>query len=742
MNRPMAFDWTRFFALAVVLSLAVTGTAQAEWTHWRGPQQNGVAEGAQTVASWSKEGENLIWRDDFEGRSTPVIFDGRVCAMGRKGADVHRQAVVVCWDAENGERLWERSFTVRITNVPWTRVGWAGPAADSETGYLYVHTVDGRFMALDRDGKTVWHWNLAEDLGEQSGYGGRTHSPIIDEDRVVLGSITASWGPFTPPRHRYYAFDKRTGDIVWVANPALGLAGDINTQSTPIVLEANGRRLLVGGNADGWVHALDARTGAEVWRFHLSKRGLNASVAAHGTTVFAAHSEENVDTGTQGRVVAIDATGSGDVTKTHEKWRIDELGSGFPTPLVHDSTVYVPDNSANLHAIDIATGTERWSQSFGTVGKSAPVWADGKIYLTEVNGNVVIIEPGAESAKVIDEDHLEMPDGRYAEIYASPAVAYDRIYFTTEEGIYCIGDKNRAFQKTAPPKPTMAAKADADAKPAQVVLVPAEAQARAGDTIDFRVRTFDAHGKMIAEQPASNLMLAGLTGHANGNTVRFANDARNQAGLVKVKVGDLEASSRVRVTGPLPWTIDFNDIEIGSKPGHWRPVHKGASVQELDGEKVLLQPKAARNAPRAVIYLGDSSVTNFTIQADIQGNFKGRRYTDLGVMAHGYTLDLQGAHQRLQVRSWPPERRMATQVDYPWDMHVWYTIKMRVDVEKDGDGQKAVIRGKVWKRDEAEPSDWTITAEDPNPVLQGGPALYTFAPVPSYFDNVKVTSND
>ena len=69
-------------------------------------------------------------------------------------------------------------------------------------------------------------------------------------------------------------------------------------------------------------------------------------------------------------------------------------------------------------------------------------------------------------------------------------------------------------------------------------------------------------------------------------------------------------------------------------------------------------------------------------------------------------------------------------------------MKLRVDVEGEGDDAKAVIRGKAWKKGEPEPADWSITVEDPLPVTQGSPGLYTFAPVESYFDNVKVMVNE
>ena len=79
----------------------------------------------------------------------------------------------------------------------------------------------------------------------------------------------------------------------------------MNTQSVPIVAVVNGQRLIIDGNADGHIYALQARTGAKVWQFQLSKRGINVSPVIDGTTVFVAHSEENIDEGTMGRVVAI-----------------------------------------------------------------------------------------------------------------------------------------------------------------------------------------------------------------------------------------------------------------------------------------------------------------------------------------------------------------------------------------------------------------------------------------------------
>ena len=43
------------------------------------------------------------------------------------------------------------------------------------------------------------------------------------------------------------------------------------------------------------------------------------------------------------------------------------------------------------------------------------MWADGKLFVTETNGNVTILEPGPDGATELDHDELAVEDGRYAD---------------------------------------------------------------------------------------------------------------------------------------------------------------------------------------------------------------------------------------------------------------------------------------------------------------------------------------
>ena len=60
------------FALLFYISVLGSISEASDWTHWRGPMQTGASPETGLISSWSLEGENLIWRREFIGRSTPI----------------------------------------------------------------------------------------------------------------------------------------------------------------------------------------------------------------------------------------------------------------------------------------------------------------------------------------------------------------------------------------------------------------------------------------------------------------------------------------------------------------------------------------------------------------------------------------------------------------------------------------------------------------------------------------------
>jgi hypothetical protein len=139
-------------------------------------------------------------------------------------------------------------------------------------------------------------------------------------------------------------------------------------------------------------------------------------------------------------------------------------------------------------------------------------------------------------------------------------------------------------------------------------------------------------------------------------------------------------------------------------------------------------------------------LTDYTIQADLQGTKPRSDMPDMGLIGNRYTLMLDGNKQRLRLASWEALPRIDKTVDFPWKPDVWYRMKFTVDVRTDG---KALVHGKVWERDQDEPAGWTIELEDPTPNREGSPGIYGYstgildqqAGSAIYYDNIRVTPN-
>jgi hypothetical protein len=110
----------------------------------------------------------------------------------------------------------------------------------------------------------------------------------------------------------------------------------------------------------------------------------------------------------------------------------------------------------------------------------------------------------------------------------------------------------------------------------------------------------------------------------------------------------------------------------------------------------------------------------------------------VGVINQRYRISLKGNEQVLEITS--NEQLFDVRVPFHWEANAWYHLKARVDLGTDGSG---VVRGKAWKRGEAEPDAWVNEAPVPHANANGCPGLFAFSPqnMRVYIDNVAVTAN-
>ncbi len=723
--RPSSF-------VVLTLLLLLPSTARAgDWAEWRGPLRDGVSTEKNLPSKWSPTGENLSWKAPYGGRSTPIVMDDRVYLVNTFGKGETLQERVMCLSADTGKVLWEHRFNVFLSDVPPHRVGWASPVGDPSTGNVYVMGVGGTVLALSKEGKVLWEHSLAEDMGLLTTHGGRTVSPIIDGDLVITSGVTFSWGTHSRGTHRFVAFDKRTGEVVWSSAP--GSQPYDTTYAPPIIADVAGTRLLIQGTSDGFVHAIKPQTGEAVWKIEVSKRGLNTGVVVHGTTAILTHSEENLESSEMGMIEAVDATARGELKKEQVRWSKVGWQGGFSSPVLDGDRLYQVDNGANLAAFEVSTGKQLWLQNLGTIQKASPVLADGKLYVGTENGKFFIIEPSATGAKILDEDQLgteAVPEA----IIASVAVSHGRVFIVTDANVYCVGKKSNTGK--TPSLPT----APVVGPVTYVQVVPAELTLKPGDKASFRARLFDERGNFVREEKSAEWSLDKLKGTVANGQFATASDAVVQAGEVRASVGGVTGAARVRVIPPLPWAEDFDAMELNTFPQHWTNTGMKYVVRELEGRKVFVKTvEGSSLRTRARAYMGPNDLHDYTVEADVRATEKRRQVGDAGVIAQRYALVLFGNAQKLEISPWQPETARVASVPFAWKPDTWYRMKLQVENLPDG---RVRARGKAWLASEPEPAPWTVERIDLIGNRQGSPGIFGSALTSEvYFDNLKVTPN-
>ncbi len=771
-----------------------TTTHAADWPAWRGPAHNGMAYENAVVKSWDGAEENTLWRSPIGGRSTPILVDGRLFFIAPAGAGETLGEQVVCLDARTGDVIWQHKFNVFLTDIVEQRVGWTAVVADPETKYVYAHGTGGQFFCFDFDGNIVWEKSLTEIYNRVSGYGGRLHTPIVDEDKVILSFVSTNWGNHGPPSHRYLAMDKRTGEVVWWAKP--GGAPLDTTYCVPAVTVINGMRLLIAGAADGHVYGMKVRTGETVWSFKLSKRGINPSIVVEDHRVYVMHSEENYTTTEMGSVICIDGGKTGDITDSGTIWRNDGITAGYASPALANGRLYVLDNAATLHCFDSKTGAKHWEHECGRVGKGSPtVTADGVIYVADVNGRFSILKDEGDACRELSVFTFPMMNNFVDEIFGNPIVVNGRVYVQTRYATFCVGPKKPDVQYTSLPRMADEAAPQPD-KPATLLVVPGEVTMEPGEELQFSTRLFDINGQPLtideAEKALSSFRVkAGEKGppidgidaakisrsaDAAGNEiwsapvkVRYAalsvpgkfdskatfeadENASFAAGMIRAYLGGLTADARVRISPALPVSVTFDDMKDQKNPPGWVGAGAKTRITELDGNFVFekLAPKEKPNAPfmRMEVFSHPPLPTGYTVQCDMMGQprQRGRKVRpDMGLLNARYAMRMMGQENLLRLETWSPIPRLRVDVPWEWKTDVWYTAKMTVDLV----GDKARIRAKVWPRGEEEPTEWRIEMLDPAPHFEGSPGIYAYSNgtkhtkvgPPIYFDNYKVFSN-
>lgn len=738
------------------LTMFVVGASAADWIHWRGPEQTGRSRDRglpETFGITTPGEENLLWRAPIGGRSTPLILDGRLYMItAGVGEGVYEHERVVCLNADTGKLEWEQPFGVFHTDIVSSRLGWTTLTADPVAKTIFCHGTQGSVFCFDaKTGAIRWERNLTEEFGRITGYGGRIVSPIFDHHLVIIGMISSGWGNQARGANRFVALEASSGKVIWWSELPAPIKGTY--YSNPIIANINGERLLITGGGDGGVHALKVRNGQLAWSYMFSAGVVNPSPVLDGTRVYISHGEENPEGGPIGRVICLDAGQVDPKTKKPKLvWEVKNLSKrfGLASGAIADGIYYVPDDSSELVAFDAANGNVLWRHKYGTFSRGAPLIADNKLYIFDVNGIFTVLGlKGKKKPEVLEKITFRPKSGvGFLETHGTPICVNGRLYFCTREDTYCITDlKGTPTAGTYPPEPEEKAVGEL----AGLRVQPAEVTALPGETVTLSVKFVDASGRLVTPPTDAKVewtilpppappgaktepppLKALLSASGDTATLELDRSVASQHGYVVAKFGKLTSAwTRIRVAATDQYANDFERIPEGVAPAGWVTTSTKFAVKQLEGNKVLSKVNNDSRPPfaRSNAFITPFTAKNYVIACDVLGTEVRGKLPDMGVVNSRYSLVLDGKadsnfsnKRTLRIIAWEALPRINHAVEFDWQPNQWYRLKLALQP-----GEKTTrIVGKAWKRGEPEPQEWTITFDDPNPYREGAAALYGY----------------
>ena len=421
------------------------------WPSFRGLRASGVADGQNLPDRWdAAKGENILWRTPIPGlaHSSPVVWGNRIfvtSAVSSNPNATFRPGLYGDGDAsdDRSRQRWTiYAIDKRTGKIAWERVAHEGePIGKRHVKSTYASATpvtDGRIVvssfgsqgvfAYDVNGTFLWKVDLGHiDIGAYdipTFEWGPASSPILWNGLVIL-QVDTQADSFL------LALKADTGETVWkTAREELPSWGTPTVAVTPA-----GPQLVT--NASNFIRGYDPATGKELWRLGGSSK-ITAPTPVFDDGVFVIASGR----GPERPIFAVRPDARGDITLASGKtsndavaWSKTGRGPYMPTPLVYRGQLYVLANTGIFDAYNLRTGEEVYRERLTGVGNgfsASPVAADGKIYLSNEDGEITVVAAGAAFKQIATNAMGEL-------LMATPALSDGVMYVRTAKSLFAVG---------------------------------------------------------------------------------------------------------------------------------------------------------------------------------------------------------------------------------------------------------------------------------------------------------------
>jgi outer membrane protein assembly factor BamB len=235
------------------------------------------------------------------------------------------------------------------------------------------------------------------------------------------------------------AVNKKTGKLVWEDN-SVGEKILHGQWSSPAVGKVGDTVQVVIGQGDGWVRSFEAESGKKLWEFDLNPKDsvwpktrneVISTPIIYENVVYIANGQDPEHGEGVGHLYAIDPTKRGDITESGRIWHYDKIRRSISTGALHNGILYYADFSGFLHALDAKTGKPYWVHDMLAAVWGSPMVIDGKVYLGDEDGDVVVLKTG-KTLEVLGESNMG------SSVYCTPVPANGAILVANRNQLYSL----------------------------------------------------------------------------------------------------------------------------------------------------------------------------------------------------------------------------------------------------------------------------------------------------------------
>ena len=470
--------------LAVLFAFTASiASAAEEFALWGGTlSRNMVSDEKNMPASWDLEtGENIKWTAELGSQSYagPLVIGGKVF-VGTNNKALYNPKLtgdrgnLVAFRESDGKFLWQSTHTKltsgRVNDWPLQGI-CSTPYIEGDRlyyisnrcevvcidteGFLDDGENDGPFTeeteTSETDADIIWIYDMMDEL-DVFPHNLATCSPLVVGDLLFLETSNGvDEGHIhipSPDAPSFIALNKNTGELVWEdASPGENILHGQWSNPAYGVIKGVPQVIIPGG--DGWVYAFEPETGNIIWKFDCNPKDSVWELGGRGTRnniistpvvyddkVFIAVGQDPEHGEGVGHLWCIDASQTGDVTETAGVWHFgdEQFNRTMSTVAIADGLLYVADLSGFLYCLDVNTGDLFWKHdTFAAIWGSAYV-VDGKVYLGDEDGDVVILKAG-KTEEVLFETNMG------SAVYTTPVAKDGVLYIVTRNTLVAIEEK-------------------------------------------------------------------------------------------------------------------------------------------------------------------------------------------------------------------------------------------------------------------------------------------------------------